>query len=77
MYTSYRVIKTCFIAEGTHICVAVVGRDKPMKMGGVILFAPSCSRKWENTAFELVLRSAWGLSSPDKHAVSLLEVVLQ
>ena len=27
---------------------------------------PSCSQKRENTAFELVLWSAWGLSSPGK-----------
>ena len=27
---------------------------------------PSCSQKKENTAFELVLRSAWGLLSPGK-----------
>ena len=27
---------------------------------------PSCSPKRENTAFELVLRSAWGLTSPGK-----------
>ena len=27
---------------------------------------PSCSQKKENTAFESVLRSAWGLSSPCK-----------
>ena len=27
---------------------------------------PSCSQKRESTAFELILRSAWGLSSPGK-----------
>ena len=29
---------------------------------------PSCSQKREKTVFELVLRSAWGLSSPVKQA---------
>ena len=28
--------------------------------------SPSCSHKWESTAFELILQSAWGLSSPSK-----------
>ena len=27
---------------------------------------PSCSQKRDSTGFGLVLRSAWGLSSPDK-----------
>ena len=27
---------------------------------------PSCNQKRENTAFEIVLRSAWGLWNPDK-----------
>ena len=27
---------------------------------------PSCSQKRESTAFQLVLRSTWGLSSPSK-----------
>ena len=30
----------------------------------------SCSQKWESTAFELILRSAWGLSSLSKQVGS-------
>ena len=30
---------------------------------------PSCSQNRESTAFELILRSAWGLSSPSKQVV--------
>ena len=39
------------------------------------LVSPSCSQKRENIVFELVLRSAWGLSSSGLS--KLIEVVLQ
>ena len=42
--------------------VAVAGAN--MHWGRFV--CPSCSQKREKTAFELVLQSAWGLSSPGK-----------
>ena len=38
--------------------------DVKMKWGHFVY--PSCSQKRENTAFELVLKSTWGLASPGK-----------
>ena len=32
---------------------------------------PSCSQKRESTAFELILRSAWGLMSPGGRSSTL------
>ena len=42
--------------------VGVAGAN--MQWGRFI--CPNCSQKRERTAFELILRSAWGLSSPGK-----------
>ena len=43
--------------DGKPNVVGVVGPDN---------FVPSCCQKRENTAFDLVLRSTWKLSSPGK-----------
>ena len=50
-----------FLAVKPNIMV-VVGAN--MEWGCFV--CPSCSQKRESTAFELVLRSTWGLSSPSK-----------
>ena len=37
-----------------------------LKIVGLAGVCPSCSQKRESTVFELILRNAWGLSSPSK-----------